>query len=190
MFFLGKGGSLFPVKIRGGNLAQRLGWNQMAMSQHSPFRWVHPVAPLKLTTINVRAGKDGLERPGEGAAGEVAAAAAWRWWRQLGGSVACAAVVAARRRRRRQRQRGGGSQLGDGGGSLVEARLWRRWQRFGKRGRSARAAAAALPQIHCNYQCAMVLEDVTGLTNLNGHADLYQEGMSKPLHFTLCKLLL
>jgi hypothetical protein len=32
MFFGGKGGSLFPVKIREGNLARRLGWNQMAFT--------------------------------------------------------------------------------------------------------------------------------------------------------------
>ncbi len=49
---------------------------------------------------------------------------------------------------------------------------------------------ARVAQVHCNYQCAMVLKDVTGITNLNGHADLYQEGMSKPLRFTLRKLLL
>jgi hypothetical protein len=49
---------------------------------------------------------------------------------------------------------------------------------------------ARVAQVHCNYQCAMVLEDVNGITNLNGHADLYEEGMSSPLRFTLRKLLL
>ncbi len=63
MFFGGKGGSLFPIKRREGNLAQRLGWNQMAMLRpNCPCWWVHPVAPLKHTTINVRTGGDGLER--------------------------------------------------------------------------------------------------------------------------------
>ncbi len=49
---------------------------------------------------------------------------------------------------------------------------------------------ARVAQVHCNYQCAMVLEDVIGVTNLNGHAELYQEGMNTPLSFTLRKLLL
>jgi hypothetical protein len=118
----------------------------MDMSRpNCPFLWVRPVAPLKHTTINVRAGGDGLEWPGGGAALEAAAAAAWRWRRQLGGSVTCAAVVAARWRWRRrwQRQLGSGGQLGGGGGSLVEARLRQRWQRFGKRSGSAAVAAAA-----------------------------------------------
>jgi hypothetical protein len=45
-------------------------------------------------------------------------------------------------------------------------------------------------QVHCNYQCLMILEDVVGIMNLNGQADLYKEGMSMPLCFTLRKLLL
>jgi hypothetical protein len=45
-------------------------------------------------------------------------------------------------------------------------------------------------QVHCNYQCSMILEDVVSITNLNGQADLYETGMSTPLCFTLCKLLL
>jgi hypothetical protein len=36
----------------------------------------------------------------------------------------------------------------------------------------------------------MILKDIVGIMNLNGQADLYEEGMSTPLCFTLCKLLL
>jgi hypothetical protein len=84
----------------------------MVMLQpNCPFQWVRPVAPLKHTTINVRASGDGLECLGGGAALDAAAAAAWRWRRQLGGSVAGAAVVAVGRRQRQwlQRQQLGGS---------------------------------------------------------------------------------
>ena len=51
----------------------------------------------------------------------------WQQCQQLGKSAVLA--VAAEQRRRRQWQRGAGSsgcgQLGDGGSSLAEARLWR-----------------------------------------------------------------
>jgi hypothetical protein len=49
---------------------------------------------------------------------------------------------------------------------------------------------ARVTQVHCNYQCSMILEDVVGMTNLNGQVDLYEMGMSMPLCFTLHKLLL
>jgi hypothetical protein len=49
---------------------------------------------------------------------------------------------------------------------------------------------AHVSQVHCNYQCSMILKDVVSITNLNGQADLYEEGMSMPLCFTLRKLLL
>ncbi len=49
---------------------------------------------------------------------------------------------------------------------------------------------AHVAQVHCNYQCSMSLEDVVGITNLNGEAILNKEGLSTPLRFTLRKLLL
>ncbi len=49
---------------------------------------------------------------------------------------------------------------------------------------------ARVAQVHCNYQCSMILKDIVGITNLNGQADLYEEGMSMPLRFTLRRLLL
>jgi hypothetical protein len=49
---------------------------------------------------------------------------------------------------------------------------------------------ACITQVHCNYQCSMSLEDVVGITNLNGETVLDEAGMSTPLCFTLHKLLL
>jgi hypothetical protein len=49
---------------------------------------------------------------------------------------------------------------------------------------------AGIAQVHCNYQCSMILKDVVGIMNLNGQVDFYKEGMSTPLRFMLCKLLL
>jgi hypothetical protein len=49
---------------------------------------------------------------------------------------------------------------------------------------------ARVAQVHCNYQCSMSLEDVVGISNLNGEAVLDEAGMSTPLRFTLRKLLL
>jgi hypothetical protein len=49
---------------------------------------------------------------------------------------------------------------------------------------------ARITQVHCNYQCSMSLEDVVGVTNLNGKAVLDEAGLSTPLRFTLGKLLL
>jgi hypothetical protein len=49
---------------------------------------------------------------------------------------------------------------------------------------------ARVAQVHCNYQCSMSLEDVVGITNLNGEAILHKAGLSTPLRFTLRKLLL
>jgi hypothetical protein len=49
---------------------------------------------------------------------------------------------------------------------------------------------AHVAQVHCNYQCFMMLEDGASITNLNGQADLYETGMSMPLRFMLRKLLL
>jgi hypothetical protein len=45
-------------------------------------------------------------------------------------------------------------------------------------------------QVHCNYQCSMLLEDITGITNLDAEADLYQDGVVTPLRFTLRMALL
>jgi hypothetical protein len=45
-------------------------------------------------------------------------------------------------------------------------------------------------QVHCNYQCSMILEDVAGITNLNGQAVLHEAGMNMPLRFTLHQVLL
>jgi hypothetical protein len=114
MFFGGKGG-------KRGKLGPKIGMEPDGhVTAEQPIS-IRLVAPLKHTTINVRAGGDGLERPGGGTAGEAAAAAARQWQPQLGSSVAGNEVEAVRQWRRRQRQRGGGSQLGGGGGSLAEA---------------------------------------------------------------------
>jgi hypothetical protein len=45
-------------------------------------------------------------------------------------------------------------------------------------------------QVHCNYQCSMILEDVVGITDLNCQAVLHEVGMNMPLHFTLHQVLL
>jgi hypothetical protein len=45
-------------------------------------------------------------------------------------------------------------------------------------------------QVHTNYQCSMILEDIIGITNLNGHTDLHQAGMNTTLHFILHQVLL
>jgi hypothetical protein len=45
-------------------------------------------------------------------------------------------------------------------------------------------------QIHTNYQCSMLLEDLVGITDLNASADLYQASMMTPLHFSLQQVLL
>jgi hypothetical protein len=44
---------------------------------------------------------------------------------------------------------------------------------------------ARVAQIHCNYQCLMSLEDVVGITDLNGEAVLHEPGMLTPLRFSL-----
>jgi hypothetical protein len=49
---------------------------------------------------------------------------------------------------------------------------------------------ARVAQVHCNYQCLMILEEFVGITNLNGKAVLDKAGMSTPLRFTLRKILL
>ncbi len=36
-------------------------------------------------------------------------------------------------------------------------------------------------QVHCNYQCSMLLEDLVGITDLNAAADLYRNGVPSPL---------
>ena len=45
-------------------------------------------------------------------------------------------------------------------------------------------------QVHCNYQCSMILEDVVGITDLNGQAVLNEVVMNTPLCFTLHQVLL
>ncbi len=45
-------------------------------------------------------------------------------------------------------------------------------------------------QVYCNYQCSMLLEDLVGITDLNASADLYQNGVPTPLHFSLLQVLL
>jgi hypothetical protein len=45
-------------------------------------------------------------------------------------------------------------------------------------------------QVHTNYQCSMILEDIIGITNLNGHTNLHQAGMNTTLNFTFCQVLL
>jgi hypothetical protein len=49
---------------------------------------------------------------------------------------------------------------------------------------------ARVAQIHCNYQCSMILEDVSGVTDLDGEAVLEEEEIPTPLCLTLRKLLL
>ncbi len=49
---------------------------------------------------------------------------------------------------------------------------------------------AQVAQIHCNYQCLMILEDVSSVTDLDGEAVLEEEGIPTPLCLTLRKLLL
>jgi hypothetical protein len=45
-------------------------------------------------------------------------------------------------------------------------------------------------QVHCNYQCSMLLEDLVGITDLNASTDLYQNGVPTPLRFSLRQVLL
>ncbi len=45
-------------------------------------------------------------------------------------------------------------------------------------------------QVHCNYQCSMLLEDLVGITDLNAAANLYQNGVPTPLRFSLRQVLL
>jgi hypothetical protein len=45
-------------------------------------------------------------------------------------------------------------------------------------------------QVHTNYQCSMILEDLVRITDLNASAELYQPGVSTPLRFTLRLVLL
>jgi hypothetical protein len=45
-------------------------------------------------------------------------------------------------------------------------------------------------QVHCNYQCSTILEDVVNITDLNGQAVLHEVGMNTPLCFTLHQVLL
>jgi hypothetical protein len=45
-------------------------------------------------------------------------------------------------------------------------------------------------QVHCNYQCSMLLEDLVGITDLNASTDLYQNGVLTPLRFSLHQVLL
>jgi hypothetical protein len=48
----------------------------------------------------------------------------------------------------------------------------------------------SVAQKHTNYQCSMILEDIVGITNLDGTADYHQEGMHTTLRFTLHQILL
>ena len=45
-------------------------------------------------------------------------------------------------------------------------------------------------QVHTNYQCPMLLEDLVGITDLNASADLYQSSTSAPLLFSPRSVLL
>jgi hypothetical protein len=45
-------------------------------------------------------------------------------------------------------------------------------------------------QVHCNYQCSMILEDIAGITDLNGQTVFHEVGMNTPLRFTLHQVLL
>ena len=49
---------------------------------------------------------------------------------------------------------------------------------------------ARVAQVHCNYQCSMVLEDVSGITDLDGEATLTGPDVATPLRLSLRKLLL
>jgi hypothetical protein len=49
---------------------------------------------------------------------------------------------------------------------------------------------ARVAQIHCNYQCLMILEDVVGVTDLDGEAMLDEAGLPTPLQLSLRKILL
>jgi hypothetical protein len=43
---------------------------------------------------------------------------------------------------------------------------------------------AHVAQIHCNYQCSMILEDVVGVTDLDGEAVLNEARLPTPLRLT------
>jgi hypothetical protein len=45
-------------------------------------------------------------------------------------------------------------------------------------------------QVHTNYQCSMLLEDLVGIMDLNASAKIYQSSMSGPLQFSLQLVLL
>ncbi len=45
-------------------------------------------------------------------------------------------------------------------------------------------------QVHTNYQCLMILENLVGITDLNGLAELFQPSTSTPLQLTLWMVLL
>jgi hypothetical protein len=45
-------------------------------------------------------------------------------------------------------------------------------------------------QVHCNYQCSMILEDVVDITDLNCQAVLREVEMNTPLCFMLCQVVL
>ncbi len=45
-------------------------------------------------------------------------------------------------------------------------------------------------QVHTNYKCSMILEDLVGITELNASAELYQPGISTPSRFALQLVLL
>ena len=45
-------------------------------------------------------------------------------------------------------------------------------------------------QVHCNYQCSMLLEDIVGISDLDKKADLIQPGISTVLRFSLRMVLL
>ncbi len=49
---------------------------------------------------------------------------------------------------------------------------------------------SSVAQVHTNYQCLTILEDLVGITELNLLAELYQPGISTPLRFTLWLILL
>ena len=49
---------------------------------------------------------------------------------------------------------------------------------------------ARVAQVHCNYQCSMILKDLVGITDLNASAVLIQEGVLTPLRLSLHLILL
>lgn len=49
---------------------------------------------------------------------------------------------------------------------------------------------ARVAQVHCNYQCSMLLEDLIGITDLNASADYYQDGFVSPIKISLRMALL